>query len=33
MNDTAFYGTTLAMVAFLFGHPYIALIIFILAVL
>ena len=33
MEDKAFYGTILAMVAFVTGNPFIALIIFFLAIL
>jgi hypothetical protein len=32
MNDGAFYGTILAMMALLFGHPIAAVIIFIVGV-
>ena len=32
-NDNAFFGTVLAMMALLFGHPIIALIIFLLGIL
>jgi hypothetical protein len=31
-DDKAFYGTILAMLALLFGHPFAAVIIFFLAV-
>lgn len=31
-DDKIFYGTILAMMALLFGHPFIALIIFILSI-
>jgi hypothetical protein len=32
-NDKAFFGTILAMMALLFGHPVAAVIIFIIAVM
>jgi hypothetical protein len=32
-SDKIFFGTVLAMMALLFGHPFIALIIFIISVL
>jgi hypothetical protein len=32
MNDGAFYGTILAMMALLFGHPIAAVIIFLIGV-
>jgi len=32
MNDSTFYGTILAMLAFICGYPYIGLIVFILGV-
>ena len=31
-SDSAFYGTLLAMLAFVCGYPYIALIVFIIGV-
>jgi len=33
MNDSAFFGTILAMMALLFGHPIAAIFIFLIGVL
>jgi hypothetical protein len=33
MGDSAFYGTVLAMMALLFGHPFAAVMIFLIGIM